>query len=180
MGRLMEGSEDTIIGLGTPEGRSALAVIRISGPRAFDIVEKVSKGSIKTAKGTAEGAAEGSRRHLQVRHLHIEGRFLDKAVISLFFSPHSYTGEDMAEISCHGSAYVVRTLLHTLSAQGARVAVAGEFTRRAFVHGKLDLPQAEAVADLIEAEGEASHTLAVSQLRGNISAMVQTFRDADD
>ena len=83
----------------------------------------------------------------------------------------------MAEISCHGSAYVVRTLLHTLSAQGARVAVAGEFTRRAFVHGKLDLPQAEAVADLIEAEGEASHTLAVSQLRGNISAMVQTFRE---
>ena len=153
----------TIAAISTPPGVGGIAVVRLSGTDAFTIAAK----------------------HLQLPHNGRDMGFslfrrnddvLDEVVVSLFHSPHSYTGEDVVEISCHGSLYVQQTLLQALLDSGARLAEPGEFTRRAFLNGKLNLSQAEAVADLIDSTNAAAHSLAVSQLRGGYAKELETLR----
>ena len=153
----------TIAAISTPPGVGGIAVVRLSGTDAFTIAAK----------------------HLQLPHNGRDMGFslfcsnddvLDEVVVSLFHSPHSYTGEDVVEISCHGSLYVQQTLLQALLDSGARLAEPGEFTRRAFLNGKLNLSQAEAVADLIDSTNAASHRLAVSQLRGGYAKELEQLR----
>lgn len=158
---------DTIVALGTPPGSSGIAVIRISGPDAIGILE-----------GLAAGAAEWEPRTLHNCTLisgkpdKINGTPLDDVVASVFHAPHSYTGEDSAEISCHGSMGIVTTIIEEIICEGARLAEPGEFTRRAFLNGKLDLTQAEAVADLIASETKLQAAVALKQLKGRLSGIV--------
>lgn len=152
-------------------GGGAIALIRISGPEALRIVSEVfqpadSQIDIISAKGYT----------LVFGHLASQGDFIDEVLVSLFRSPHSYTGEDMAEISCHASPFIQHRIIEILLEHGAQIATPGEFTMRAFMNGKMDLSQAEAVADLIASESEAAHRLAISQLRGGFSAEIEKLR----
>lgn len=156
--------DDTICAPATSSG-GAISIVRVSGPDCFRAVDKV----VGMRRGDAAGAA-GFSLHFGV----VEG--LDEVLVSIFRAPHSYTGEDMAEISCHASPYVVAELVRRLCEAGCRPAEAGEFTRRAFTAGKLDLSQAEAVADLIAADSMATHKLAFSQLRGAYSHKLRQLR----
>lgn len=141
---------DTICAPATPVG-GALCIVRLSGPQAHAIVETITTG---------RGA---------LRHVHDdEGDIIDQAVITLAHAPHSYTGEDTAEFSLHGSPYIVRRTLELLCQHGCRMAERGEFTQRAFLNGKMDLSAAEAVADLIAADDAATHRMAIAQLRGSV------------
>ena len=164
-------SESTICALATP-GSGAIAVLRISGPDSIAIVEKlfhpVTEGKVlvKQPPNTIHfGTIQDGDKEV------------DEVLVSLFKAPHSYTGEDSIEISCHGSPYIQQKILELLVAQGARPARAGEFTQRAFLNGKMDLSQAEAVADLIAAESEGAHRVALQQLRGGFSDKLKTLRD---
>jgi tRNA modification GTPase len=158
----------TIVALSTPIGVGALGVIRLSGSEAVDIVDKIFRG-----KKLAE----------QVSHTLHFGRIvdgeelIDEVVVSLFHGPHSYTGEDVVEISCHGSTYIQQRIIELCIANGAYPAKAGEFTQRAFLSGKLDLTQAEAVGDLIAAESKAAQQTAMHQLRGGFSAELKAMRE---
>ena len=156
--------DDTICAPATSSG-GAICVVRVSGSRCFEAVDSV----VRLLHGSA-AAAQG----FTVRFGVVDG--LDEVLVSVFRAPHSYTGEDMAEISCHASDYIVRELLRRLCASGCRLAQAGEFTRRAFTAGKMDLAQAEAVADLIAADSQAAHQLAFSQLRGAYSRKLNELR----
>ncbi|MCR5326943.1 MAG: tRNA uridine-5-carboxymethylaminomethyl(34) synthesis GTPase MnmE [Bacteroidales bacterium] len=156
--------DDTICAPATSAG-GAICVVRVSGPRCFEAVDSV----VRLRHGTAAAA-----RGFTVRFGVVDG--LDEVLVSVFKAPHSYTGEDMAEISCHASPFVVRELLQRLCGAGCRLALAGEFTRRAFTAGKMDLAQAEAVADLIAADSQAAHQLAFSQLRGVYSQKLKELR----
>ena len=152
-------TQDTICALATPPG-GAIAVVRVSGPEAVSITDSIFSKSIKDA--------EGYTLHFgQIND--IDGKELDEVLVSVFRAPHSYTGEDSTEISCHGSSYIVQSLLESLIWSGARQAEPGEFTMRAFMNGKLDLSQAEAVADLISSSSQATHQMAMSQMRGQFS-----------
>lgn len=154
---------DTIAAISTPSGVGGIAVVRLSGPEAFAIAAK------HVALPSAGRAAGYS--------LYRDGdAVLDEVVVTIFRMPHSYTGEDTVEISCHGSLYVQQTLLQSLLVSGARLAEPGEFTRRAFLNGRLDLSQAEAVADLIDSTDAASHRLAMSQLRGGYAQRLAALR----
>jgi tRNA modification GTPase len=163
--------EATICALATP-GHGAISVIRVSGPDAIGIVENIF-----------HPATEGKLLHKQSPNtihfgtIHHNGTLVDEVLVSLFKAPHSYTGEDSVEISCHGSSYIQQKILELLVAQGAIPAKAGEFTQRAFLNGKMDLSQAEAVADLIAAESEGAHKVALQQLRGGFSAKLKSLRD---
>ena len=150
--------QDTIAALSTPYGVGAIAVVRMSGSRAVTIAEQV--------------AGKQLTRPVQVARI----ADLDDVVLTVFRAPHSFTGEDMVEIGCHGSLYVQRELLRRLVDAGCRPARAGEFTQRAFLNGKMDLSQAEAVADLIAAESKAEQQLALSQLRGSLSNELDSLR----
>ncbi|SHJ50540.1 tRNA modification GTPase trmE [Hymenobacter daecheongensis DSM 21074] len=158
---------DTIVALSTPPGAGAIAMLRLSGPEAISLTDAVFAGK---------------RLHAQPSHtLHFgtirDGeRILDEVVVSLFRGPHSYTREDVVEISCHGSDYIVQQLLALLTRHGARLAEAGEFTKRAFLHGAFDLAQAEAVADLIAADSALSHQVAMQQMRGGFSQELRELR----
>ncbi|MEN8157698.1 MAG: tRNA uridine-5-carboxymethylaminomethyl(34) synthesis GTPase MnmE [Bacteroidota bacterium] len=164
-------SETTICALATP-GSGAIAVIRISGPESFDIVEKLF---IPATDGKKLSDQPPNTIHFGTIH---EGEnIVDEVLVSLFREPHSYTGEDSIEISCHGSPYIQQKILELLVAQGAQPARAGEFTQRAFMNGKMDLSQAEAVADLIAAESEGAHRVALQQLRGGFSDKLKGLRD---
>ena len=157
-------AEDTICAPATSAG-GAICVIRVSGSGCFaavDAVVRMRRGSAASAKGFSVHFGE------------VEG--LDEVLVCVFRAPQSYTGEDMAEISCHASPYVVSELLRRLGAAGCRMAGPGEFTRRAFTAGKMDLAQAEAVADLIAASSQAAHKLAFSQLRGHYSQRLRELR----
>ena len=156
---------DTICAPATAPG-GALCVVRVSGPEALIVADKVLR--FKT------GAALSSEGY-SLKYATVPG--LDEVLVSVFRAPHSYTGEDSVEISCHASPYIVSELLARLVAAGARMAGPGEFTRRAFAAGKMDLSQAEAVADLIAADSAASHRLAVNQLKGGYSAELHALRD---
>ena len=162
---------DTIVALSTAPGSSAIAVIRLSGDRAILITERVFKSRF------------GKKVALQKSHQVLLGDFyqntkiLDEVLVSIFKNPNSYTGEDVIEISCHGSVYIQQQILQTLQDLGVRLAEPGEFTLRAFLNKKMDLAQAEAVADLIASESEAAHHIAVQHLRGGISTSLGQLRE---
>lgn len=162
---------DTICAIATPHGMGAIAMIRISGSNAFTAVTSVFQRNGKTMP------IEDIVSHKAFYgHIIYKGEMLDEVLVTFFKSPHSFTGEDSAEISVHGSVYVQQRLLQVLIAQGCRMAEAGEFTRRAFVNRKFDLAQAEAIADLIESESEAAHRVAINQLKGGFSKELQVMR----
>lgn len=159
----------TIVALATPAGVGAIGVIRLSGSHAILIADKIFKG--KRLENQPSHTAHFGKIVTP------EGRVLDEVLITLFKGPNSYTGEDTAEISCHGSPYILQQVIQRCLEHGARLAEPGEFTLRAFLHGKMDLTQAEAVADLIASESSAAHELAIKQLRGGFKQEIQHLRD---
>ncbi len=164
----LAGWDDTIAALATPQGIGAIGVIRVSGHKAIDIVNGLFPSKDLTTQ---------SSHTLHVGYLVDNGIVLDEVVLSLFKGPRSYTGEHVVEISCHGSPYVQEQVLQALLKSGARPAKPGEFTQRAFLNGKLDLAQAEAVADLIASNTEASRKAALQNIRGGFSHALQQIRD---
>lgn len=169
--------QDTICAPATVPGTGALTVIRVSGPAAFSVVDRIFRGK----RGPVSDAPGFSIRFgTVVEHGEesLEESVVDDVLVSVFRAPHSYTGEDSAEISCHASAYVASRILALLCEAGARMAEPGEFTRRAFVNGKMDLAQAEAVADVISSSSAASHRVAMTQLKGGYSAELASIREA--
>jgi len=161
---------DNIVALATPAGTGAIAVIRVSGPDAITLVDKL----FKSIKGKALVQQKSHTIHLGSI---IDGdKILDEALVSIFKGPHSYTGENVVEISCHGSPFIQQQIIQLLLRNGCRSASAGEFTLRAFLNGKMDLSQAEAVADLIASDSEAAHDIAMQQMRGGFSNEIQELR----
>lgn len=164
-------SEDTICALATASG-GAIGVIRVSGPQTLTLADKVFRSrSGKTI------ATSPTHRVLYGEVVDDEGHIIDDVLASVFRGPHSYTGEDSVEFSCHGSRFVLRRILETLISNGCRQAEPGEYTQRAFLNGKMDLSQAEAVADLIASTNRATHRMAMSQLRGRFSSALGELRD---
>ncbi|MDE5962488.1 MAG: tRNA uridine-5-carboxymethylaminomethyl(34) synthesis GTPase MnmE [Alistipes sp.] len=164
----MQPDHDTILAPATAAG-GALAVIRISGQNAFIICDRIFRGRIPLAD------TQGYTVHYG--HIVDGERIVDDVLATVFRAPHSYTGENSVELSCHGSSYIVSEILRLLLAAGGRMATPGEFTLRAYFAGKLDLSQAEAVADLIASSSQAAHTLASNQMRGGYSAALDALRE---
>jgi tRNA modification GTPase len=164
----LTGWDDTIVALATPHGIGAIGVIRLSGPKTIPIVNQLfpSKDLSQQASHT-----------IHVGLLKEGDNLLDEVVVSLFKNPKSYTGEDVIEISCHGSPFIQEQVINTLVAYGARLAKPGEFTQRAFLKGKLDLTQAEAVADLIASNTAASQKTALHTIRGGFSQVLKELRE---
>lgn len=164
----LSGWDDTIVALATPQGIGAIGVIRVSGKNTFSILNELfpSKDLLVQASHT-----------LQVGYLKDGGQVLDEVVLSLFKGPRSYTGEDVIEISCHGSPYIQEQVIQAVTKRGARLAKPGEFTQRAFLNGKLDLTQAESVADLIASNTEASRKTALHNMRGGFSSDLKQLRE---
>ena len=160
---------DTICAISTPSGQGGIAVVRISGVDAYAICSKIL--NFKAMKGRVGETSLFFARIFRGEEI------LDEVLVSTFHAPHSYTGEDVVEISCHGSLYIQQEIIKLLIANGCRLAAAGEFTQRAFFNGKLDLSQAEAVADLIAASSSASHRVAMQQLRGGVSNELDALRE---
>ena len=158
---------DTICAISTAPG-GAVGIVRISGPEAISIADKIFHGSRVLSERKAGTIAFGT--------IEADGSVLDEVLVSIFRAPHSYTGEDAVEIACHGSAYILNKVVELLIANGCRMATAGEYTKRAFLNGKMDLSQAEAVADLIAADSRASHCIALHQMRGGISLRLKDLR----
>ena len=161
---------DTIVALATPIGEGDISVIRISGADAFLIASKTFKCKSDLVNAQTHTAHFG-------RVVNKDGTMLDQAVAVVFRGPNSYTGEDTAELSCHGGVLVTKRIIEALIGFGARHAQPGEFTKRAFLNGKLDLTQAEAVADLIHARSDVAHRSSLAQLHGVLSAKVQNLRN---
>lgn len=161
---------DTIIALATPSGAGAIAIIRLSGKDAI----RIAGEKFRSVKGKELSVQKSHTIHLG--HIVDGPKVLDEVLVSIFKNPHSYTGEDVIEISCHGSPYIQREILQLFLRNGCRMANAGEFTLRAFLNGKLDLSQAEAVADLIASDNEASHQVAIQQMRGGFSGEIEKLR----
>ncbi len=166
---LIYNSEDTICAISTPAGTGGIAVIRMSGRDAFAITDKVWKGK-------SIAAATTHTAHLGLINDPDTDEVIDQAVATIFRGPHSFTGDDTVELSIHGSRWIQRRVLTILQSQGARLALPGEFTRRAYTTGHLDLAEAEAVADVIAASSQAAHRLAMSQLRGEYSKHIAGLR----
>ncbi|MEE9550958.1 MAG: tRNA uridine-5-carboxymethylaminomethyl(34) synthesis GTPase MnmE, partial [Candidatus Binatia bacterium] len=164
--------EDTIAAVATPVGEGGVAIIRVSGPEAERIAGEVFCRS---------GGRNGSLRSHTLHHGSIRdpksGRILDEVLLTLMRKPHSYTGEDVVEVHCHGSPFLVREVLRLILSLGARQAEPGEFTKRGFLNGRLDLAQAEAVLDLIQARTEKGMRLALGQVRGELSKWVGELRE---
>jgi len=163
---------DTICALSTAPGMGAIAVIRVSGPGTFEVVGNLFHSS---KKEFSISVAPSHTIHFGT--IGESGKILDEVLLSLFKSPNSYTGEDVVEISCHGSPYIQQKLLELLLSKGLRLANPGEFTLRAFLNGKFDLSQAEAVADLIASHSSTSHDLALTQVRGGFSRKIKDLRE---
>ena len=163
-------NQETIIALASPNGLGAISVIRISGLNAISITEKLFK-----PKGNKKLSNQKSHT-VHLGHLIKNGYELDEVLVSLFKGPHSYTGENTIEISCHGSTYIQQEIIDLFIENGIRVANPGEFTLRAFINGKMDLNQAEAVADLIASENEGSHKLAMEQMKNGFSNDLKKLR----
>jgi len=161
-------ANNTIVALSTPQGISAIAVIRLSGKDAISITNSVFKGKKLT---------EQPSHTIHFGKILDGDEPLDEVVVALFKAPQSYTKEDVVEITCHGSPYIVQKILELLIRKGAQPAKAGEFTLRAFLNGRFDLSQAEAVADLIAAESETSHRAAINQMRGGFSSEIKQLRE---
>jgi tRNA modification GTPase len=162
---------DSIVALATPSGAGAIAIIRISGEEAITIGNAV----FKSIKG--KDLTQQKSHTLHLGHLMDDQKTLDEVLVSIFKGPHSYTGENTIEISCHGSTYIQQQIIQLLLRKGCRMAKPGEFTLRAFLNGKLDLSQAEAVADLISSDNEASHQIAMQQMRGGFSNEIAKLRE---
>lgn len=165
--------EETICAIATGRG-GALGIIRVSGPNAIINTDKIFIPADKTHKLLSE------RKAYTISYGHItnkDGEIIDEVLVSLFRAPHSYTGENCTEISCHGSEYILKQIMQMLIDNGCRAANPGEFTQRAFLNGKMDLSQAEAVADLIASSSKATHRIAMNQMRGNFSNELRTLRD---
>lgn len=166
-------NEDTICAIATGRG-GAIGIIRVSGGEALTVVDKIfrpaAEGGLPLTKRKAYTISYG-------RITADGGEVIDDVLVSIFRAPHSYTGEDSVEISCHGSAYILQQVTQLLIGNGCRAAEPGEFTRRAFLNGKMDLSQAEAVADLIASSTEATHRLAMNQMRGAFSRELSMLRD---
>jgi tRNA modification GTPase len=167
----MTDNHDTICAIATANGNGAIAVIRMSGDKSFDICKKIfnpvkSDKDLDTVKGNT----------LVFGTIHDNNEIIDEVLVSVFRTPHSYTGENSIEISCHGSTYIQQKILQLLIENGARMARPGEYTQRAFLNGKLDLSQAEAVADLIASSSKAAHKLAMNQVRGGFSKEINSLR----
>lgn len=162
---------DTIIAVATPQGRGAIGIIRISGNKAFEICQNMFKPLSKNKDFNSLDAGK-----VCLGNILIHGSSIDEVLILKFVSPNSYTGEDLVEINCHGSEYIQSKILEYSIHLGARMASAGEFTLRAFLNKKLDLSQAEAVADLIHAETEAAHKIAINQLKGGFAKQLKELR----
>jgi tRNA modification GTPase len=167
----MQNEIKTIVATATAPGTSAISVVRLSGSRAISIADKVFLS-------VHNKVLSNQKSHtIHLGHIVQGNQTLDEVLVSLFKGPNSYTGEDVVEISCHGSSYVQQQIIKLLIDEGAQLAEPGEFTLRAFINGKMDLTQAEAVADLIASESEASHRVAIQQLRGGISNQLQQLRE---
>lgn len=170
--------QTTICARATSPGQGAIAVVRISGPEAVTVLERVYRP--RKEEGGVRAAEFRAREIHYGRIVFPEGNaaetVIDEVMAVVFRAPHSYTGEDSAEIYCHGSQYIVSEILRALIAAGAEMAAAGEFTKRAFLNGRMDLAQAEAVADLIASENRAAHDIALKQMRGGYSSELQEMR----
>lgn len=158
--------------MATASGMGAIAIIRVSGPDAIAICNPLFK-SVKAGKSLLEQKSHTIHLGTFIDN----GHLIDEVLVSIFRGPNSYTGENVVEISCHGSLFIQNQILQVLIKNGCRTAQPGEFTFRAFINGKMDLSQAEAVADLISSSNEKSHDLALSQMRGGFSSEIQTLRD---
>ena len=176
-------NQNTIVAHSTPPGQSGIAVIRLSGSEAISIVDSFfDRGwSDLAASASGEPASVGGLVAAKTPTLHhtwirIGDELIDEVIVSIFRAPKSYTGEDVVEISCHGSMYIVRRILELCIDAGARLAKPGEFTMRAFLNGKMDLSQAESVADIIASESAAAHQLAINQMRGGVSDQIKILR----
>ncbi|RYZ27203.1 MAG: tRNA uridine-5-carboxymethylaminomethyl(34) synthesis GTPase MnmE, partial [Sphingobacteriales bacterium] len=168
MSAKLSGWDDTIVALSTAPGIGAIAVIRLSGKESFRIVNELFP---------VKDLSVQASHTLHVGYLVSGGVALDEVVVGLFRGPKSYTGEDVIEVSCHGSPYIQQQLIQAFAAHGARPARPGEFTQRAFLNGKMDLTQAEAVADLIASNTEASRKTALNNIRGGFSQVLRDLRD---
>ena len=164
----LSGWDHTIVALATPPGTGAIGVIRLSGPQSFPIINNLFP---------AKDLQQQPSHTLHVGLIQHEGRLLDEVVVSLFKGPRSYTGEDVVEISAHGSPFIQQQIIEACVANGARLAKPGEFTQRAFLNGKLDLAQAEAVADLIASQTAASQKTALHTMRGGFSENLRDLRE---
>lgn len=160
---------DTICAVSTPQGMGGIAIIRVSGPQALSIVQR-------RWQGKALDSIKSHTVHLG-RLVDADGEILDQAVLTVYCAPNSFTGEDVVELACHGSMWIQQQAVQTLIDAGCRHATAGEFTRRAFANGRMDLSQAEAVADVIEAQSRAAHHVAMNQMRGRYSDELKALRD---
>ena len=163
--------QDAIVALATPSGAGAIAIIRISGEEAISIGNTV----FQSIKG--KDLTQQKSHTLHLGHIMDNNKTLDEVLVSIFKGPQSYTGENTIEISCHGSTYIQQQIIQLLLRKGCRMANPGEFTLRAFLNGKLDLSQAEAVADLISSDNEASHQIAMQQMRGGFSNEIAKLRE---
>ncbi|WP_299095341.1 tRNA uridine-5-carboxymethylaminomethyl(34) synthesis GTPase MnmE [Winogradskyella sp.] len=162
---------DTIVALATPSGSGAIAIIRLSGKDAIEI----ATSTFKSVSG--KNLKNQSTHTIHLGHIIDGNKTIDEVLVSVFKNPNSYTGEDVIEVSCHGSPYIQQEIIQLFLRQGCRMANAGEFTLRAFLNGKLDLSQAEAVADLISSDNEASHQIAMQQMRGGFSSEIAKLRE---
>ena len=160
--------DDTIVALATAPGIGAIAVIRISGPKAIEIVN---------ALFDKKNLSVQPSHTIHVGLIKDEKEVLDEVVVSLFKNPKSYTGEDVIELSCHGSPYIQQRIIEAITKRGARLAKPGEFTQRAFLNGKLDLIQAEAVADIIASNTQASKNAALKNMKGGFSSSLKYLRE---
>ena len=171
---------DTICALATAPG-GALGIIRVSGPHALEALRPLCRNSMATPPPSptpSTAVPSPSVPALRFSRLYTpDGTLLDEAMVATYHAPHSYTGEDSVEITCHGSRYIVNKVLELLVQHGCRMATSGEFTQRAFLNGKMDLSQAEAVADLIASTNRATHQVAMSQLRGRFSSELSHLRN---
>jgi tRNA modification GTPase len=163
-------ANDTIIALATPAGVGAIAVIRLSGESSIEIVSRF----FQSVRGKELQTQKSHTLHLG--HLMDGEKIVDQVLVSIFKNPHSYTGENVVEISCHGSSYIQQEIIQLFLQNGCRMADNGEFTMRAFLNGKMDLSQAEAVADVIASNSEASHQVAIQQMRGGIANELKELR----
>lgn len=165
-------NKDTIIALATSSGVGAIAIIRLSGENSIEIVNRFYQ-----SKYRAKDLRQVKSHTVHLGNIVENSRILDEVLITVFKNPNSYTGEDLVEISCHGSVYIQQEILQLFLKNGIRHADAGEFTLRAFVNGKMDLSQAEAVADLIASDSKASHQIAMQQMRGGFSTEIALLRE---
>lgn len=163
-------NKDNIVALATPSGAGAIAIIRISGQEAIEIGASI----FESVKG--KDLLQQKSHTLHLGHIVDDKKTLDQVLVSIFKGPNSYTGEHTVEISCHGSTYIQQQIIQLLLRKGCRIARAGEFTLRSFLNGKMDLSQAEAVADLISSDNEASHQIAMQQMRGGFNLELKNLR----